>query len=780
MSLTWTTPAWMWPLLLVLAAGAVIWTVLLYGRTRPVPRPGLGRVLIILRSVALVLLVLAVAGPVLSKLHRKADPGRLVVVLEDSGSMAIADAGPSPGAAEEQASRWDAALAFSASVDSALRSLDWAGEMIFLRGNGLLPLQEFNLDDPVIPDPVGHGTDLNRLLSQAADHTMGLPTRGVILLSDGQETQGAGPERRGPGGAGPRVGPGSSHGLAPLFVLGVGDPVGSVDRLIKDLRYPDTAYAGDEIVVELAVTHRFLEGGIVPPVTVTLSEDGATLAEETYTLDRETTHLEIPFKAPEEGLRVIDLQVSRLDNERFLANNKVSLAINVRRGRSRVLVLADRPGWDVRFLAQAALAEPRIELSVVYPSAKGPVFADSLVSWVEPTGPEEWGKWDGVVLVGWQGLAATLDWAHLQQGVKNGLGLLVLPDAPAPGQRAVAAPPPGLAQLLPVTATQFRWVEGSFFGSIPTGNSGHPVLNLVESPALTRAQGGASGLGSLPPLRRILGVVPRPDALDLVDGVQKEGDGGARLPLLVLGTVEKGRYIWFGGQRLWELAFWEPGTSSPGNQGESPQLARRLMQNLLVWLAAGQEESGLVFSGRRAFYQEGERITLGAQWRDMRGQPVLGRGLSLILRPRDASGSEGDERTFTLRANPDQPGLSEVDLPPLPPGNYSIQLSGQGDPAVLGAEEFLVVTAHSIEETQVRQDTRRLAQLAGLAGGSYISLSSGTAVETLVDQLARLDWSGSFQERRARLDFWSGWPFLILVVILLGAEWYLRRRNGLL
>ena len=34
--------------------------------------------------------------------------------------------------------------------------------------------------------------------------------------------------------------------------------------------------------------------------------------------------------------------------------------------------------------------------------------------------------------------------------------------------------------------------------------------------------------------------------------------------------------------------------------------------------------------------------------------------------------------------------------------------------------------------------------------------------------------------RRNRWDFWSGWPFLVLVSVLLGLEWFLRRRNGLL
>ncbi len=43
-------------------------------------------------------------------------------------------------------------------------------------------------------------------------------------------------------------------------------------------------------------------------------------------------------------------------------------------------------------------------------------------------------------------------------------------------------------------------------------------------------------------------------------------------------------------------------------------------------------------------------------------------------------------------------------------------------------------------------------------------------------------WTGRrpVTPRRRRLDLWAGWPFLVLVTVVLGVEWYLRRRHGLL
>ncbi len=780
MSLTWTTPVWMWPLLLVLAAGAVIWTIRVYGRTRPGPPPSLGRMLVALRVSALLLLVVALAGPVLSRFFQDQRPAVLAVVLEDSASMGLNDGGWRGDSPAEGPSRWQAALNLTARIDSSLNARDWKGQTIFLRGNGLEALRRFSPDDPVVTDPAALGTDLNQLMAQTGDFLAAEPVRALMLLTDGQET------RLGSGGAlGSRA---QRWGDATvLSILGVGDPQGAADRLIRDLRYPETVYAGDEAVVELSLTHRFLTDEIFDPVTVSLKEGGRVLADTTLVPEGITSRLELAFQAETEGLRLLTVEVSPLDNERFLANNKVSLAVNVRRGRSQVLLLAPRPGWDTRFLAQAALAESRIDLTVVRRGPEGLVFADSLKSWTPPVTKSDWARWDGVVLMGWQDLATQVDWTQLARAVEDGLGLMVMPEPGPVIQREIPVPPEELTELLPVTFSRLRWLDDGFVTTPVAQGKGHPVLRGMAAPEDTPGGGVAGSRGTiledLPPLRRILAVQDKPDAMPLLvgRGTSRAGEN-SNLPLLTLGNQGQGRVIWYGGRRLWEQVFWRPGTTADDQVGAG-QAGERLLRNILVWLAAGQQESGLAFSGRRPFYQEGETITLSAQWRDMRGQPVLDRRPSLVLKSQP-TGTEGEplavERTFALEPVAGQPGLTQVTLPALPPGHYALQLVGAGDPPVTGPEESLVVTAYSVEETQVRQDSRLLNQMALRMGGTYHSLSDSGTLEQVLQNLSAVDWSPEMRERRQRWDFWSGWPFFVLVVILLGAEWYLRRRHGLL
>ncbi len=77
-------------------------------------------------------------------------------------------------------------------------------------------------------------------------------------------------------------------------------------------------------------------------------------------------------------------------------------------------------------------------------------------------------------------------------------------------------------------------------------------------------------------------------------------------------------------------------------------------------------------------------------------------------------------------------------------------------------------------------DRRRLVQVAARGNGEFFMASSAGGGTQLIDGLLAQSWNGHVVDRRNRLDFWSGWPFLGVVVLLLGMEWFLRRHNGLL
>lgn len=758
MSLFWTSPAWSWPLLLVTAAGALVLTARFYGQSRPQPTDGLQRTLVILRSAALVLLVLGMAGPLLTRLLDRTLPQQLVIVFEDSGSMALQGADGEP-------SRWQAGLDLADSLGLNAAGTPLAADRRILRGNGLASVREFQLDDAVIPAPTAHGTSLDGLLAQVAGRVSADPVGALVLLSDGNETL---------PGTGKIHDPG-----APVFVVGLGDARGGADRMIKDLRYPDTAFAQDRLVIEATVVDRFAETGAggQGEAVVRLLEDGVVLAQQDVRLQDGSAQVQLEFLPGREGLRMLDLEVSPLDNERFPGNNRVSLGIDVRKARSRILVLAPRPGWDVRFLRIAAAREARLALEVVHRTARGLAFTDSLTPFAWPSSVEQWRRYDAVILVGWEDDLQRMDHSLLAGAVEAGLGLMVLPTPPAAVAPRVLPPDPGLQALLPVDLETGRWLHGDQFAFPDSLAAEHPVFSRVLRP------GAARLAPDLPPLPGVLETRLRDGARALLLAGTRSADPSRGVPLLSAWPRGQGRVVFWGGSRLWELAFWQPPGQSPEGQ-DTVTVVDRMLRNLLVWLADGTRESGLRLAGRRSFYQEGESMELGARWRDMRGLPVTDRVPTLEVERLSGAAEAGDEagtrRSFSSPGFDPRRQEFPFTLPALPPGRYSLRLLGAGDPPEVGQTKEIVITAHSVEETQVRQDARRLSQLAERLGGTYLDGNDPRTASRLQRHLAGLDWSPTTEATRRQWRPTAGWPFFVVVVLLLGCEWFLRRRHGLL
>ncbi len=756
MHVQWLFPAWAWPLLGLVAFGVWIVVRLFYRQTIPAPTQGTRRLLVGLRTAALALLLLALAQPVLLRLLSREESAVVAVVVEDSGSEALTDAGPGGAAL----SRWDAAWSLAAAVDSVLSQRADAPAIVMMQGNGLRPAE---LADPTVVTrrtPRAVGTDLRALLAQVEQRLLGRHLRAVVLMADGNVTADD-----------TDTAPVPTPGIAATWLVGLGDPVGPADRLLTDLRFPEMVFRGEAATVEVTVADRFrTEPGGSDSVRVTLRRGDTVLATQSRaSIDDVHTFL-LTYTPASIGLQVLTVEVSPLANERFLANNQATLVIDVRKDRARLLLLTARPDWDVRFLAQAASSEPRLALSVVYPGPDGLVLADSLGAFTLPTTVDGWREWDGVVLDGAPGKLLSDGGQSLASAVGEGVGLLVLAADEPVGNGGGATWSPALTGVFPVTLRgQGAQSVTAFVAPTPDAPR-HPVLAGV-----TYGDGDAGALASLPPLRALTPAEVREGAQVLLEATVGRGEAAGR-PLLVVSAPGRDRVLWFGGRRLWELAFWE----NPGEpEAATTQPVRQLLRNLLVWTALGGQEGGLALLGHKVAYQEGQPVHVEAQWLDVRGQPVSDRTVSLVVAP-EAGDDAAPERTYAMRAELDRPGVTSVDLPPLPPGRYTLTPRAEGGPADAGASRPLVITPATVEQTQVRQDRRQLRQLAARVHATLLDGADAGDRAQLLASLGQLDLSPQPRSLRRRWDIWASWPYLTLVVLLLGVEWLVRRRHGML
>jgi len=732
-TLAWALPAAWLPLLVLIAVAAALWVRRHYLLTEPLAPRGTRRLLAGLRTAAVLLLLVALAGPRWQRSGGVALPPEAVIVVEDSASMALRD---DPGGAD----RWRQAGAWAARVESLLARQEPPVRTTVLRGNGLAATRA--LADAAGEPPASVGTDLGRLAAVTARAWSTRNLRALVVVSDGQETQSA---AEGP------VAP--TDGALPVLI-GVGDPAGPPDLELADLSYPETAYVGDQVVVEAVVGLRGPPRRGEQRVRLALVQGVDTLATAVAVAgpDDPTLRVDLSFVPRSAGLLVARLLAAPLVNERYLANNEVSLAVAVRQDRAKLLLIAGRPDWNVRMFAQAAALERRLTLDVAHRGERGPLLNGS--AWTPPRGVAAWTDWDGVILLGGAGPLGGIDVAGLVAAVEAGLGLLVLG---SPGTDF----PPQLNAVLPVEP------GGG-------GNSGGFLRARREESGQALMSGlpaDDAGWSWLPPLGPVAPTRARPAARVLLTagGV----DGAPRAPLLVIGAAGAGAVAWLGTDELWTLAFWQP----PASAGEVPEHpVRRLVRNLLVWTAAGDELGGVTIAGHRTLYREGEAIRVETQVRGLRGEGTAG-DVALELR---SEAPDAVPQAFTPDPVPGATGRGSVDLPPLAPGRYRIRPVAAGTDSALGpAREFAVVAARP-EEAQVRQDRRRLRALAAAWGGHYVDGHAPGSGRALADVLAGADWTPALVERRSEIRLASGWFLIVAATLLLGAEWVIRRLRGML
>ena len=278
-------PAWAW---LMVALGAVVIAVWSYRRLQGAAKPlsrALRTALVVLRSASILLLALLVSGPSVRFERTRVEPDRLVVLVDRSRSLTIADA-PGGGTREDQLARTlrgaegvlaEIAGAGAASAPAAAGAGDGLGvgkelDVVGFSGGAFsLPAQGVRIAD-ALGAAEGERTDLDAALRQAIARSAGKPLSGVLLLSDGRSTVPVSPETL-------RLLERDSVRVYPV-ALGSSERVG--DAAIVATAQPARAFVRDRVPVEVRIDRGALVDASAGGLAVRLvdTETGAELARK--------------------------------------------------------------------------------------------------------------------------------------------------------------------------------------------------------------------------------------------------------------------------------------------------------------------------------------------------------------------------------------------------------------------------------------------------------------------------------------------------------------------
>ena len=717
-------PLWSARLIVGLAVALLLLGMLRWWRERR----GGGPLLLRVAAIAVLIFVMLNPQSVLPREH--SEKPRLAVLLDTSSSMATRDVGSD--------SRFDAALR-RLTNSATLQALSKAFALEFHRFDR--ESHTADLGQLAANPPAGDASDLGKaLMSVASELGEHKAQVGILLVSDGRATIGDPVE-------------GARLALArsvPLWTWTVGGQVPRHDLWMETASAEALAFSDADI--ELSATmhqvgypnrsfnvEMLLEGKVI--------EREEVVPDPTNGIARVSLHV----KAPATGEQRYVFRVQPQADEADTANNERAVFVRSVGQRVRVLVAEGQPSWDTKFLVQALKRNPHVDVTAVYRLNSTRNVAVVSVTGSEarleqdlfPRSGEAMNSYD-IILLG-RGVEAFFDAnteALLGDFVSRRGGSVVFARGKPYGGRFQP-----LAKLEPVA-----WGTG-FAAPIklkPTeAGRDNPIFDLGSAGTLDDL------LERLPALDQAsVTLGEKPLAVVLAQAADRGGP-----VLLAYQRYGQGKALSVNASGLWRWAFREQG------QEESEIAYGRFWVSLLQWLLSGSQflpGADVGLTSTRRYYTTEQPMQFLISTRNLDRS---------IFKPRlEIVGSKE-----TVEVDPRQRGESFVaEAGPFAPGIYRVILHNNiGKPAEL-TQNVEVISA-SIEKQELSADPELMKKLAEVSGGEVITAED---VPHLPDIIRR--WEARRQISYRQQSLWDRWWLLSGLLGLLGLEWWLRRREGLL
>lgn len=803
-------------------------------------------ILLGLRALGLLSVLIILFQPAIKLRNVTRMPNHIAVVADVSQSMQLAE----DGGTETRSAR----------IAAVLRRARESGELRRIRedhildffgfGERLVPLSEGDVLRPAGPVSHAPATRIREALASVRQRYDGRDLAGIVLLSDGLDngrlaaSDAAPPTRsasKNQDGQPPQVATVTAAEAsptaveldadsisflktldAPVHTIAVGKPGlrdVAISRVLSDqFAFVRTAVEVEAHVVVLGAQAAGWEGRHLP---VTLRRDGQpVLTVEVAVLPGQSEYRVVfPFTPERVGKYLYEISVPTLPGEAIAENNHRAFVLRVVRDKIRVVHVAGRPTWDVRFLRGLLKHDPNIDLVSFFilrsPSDIEfvPSEETSLIPFpCEELFQEQLRSFDLVILHNFNYSAycgqflqpAIVPFVNEGGAVAMLGGDLSFSSGGYYGSE--------LSQILPVV------LMADDSGGLPVGATAGAGSSLIDSepfqPRLTPAgkshvvtalrldvRENAALWDSLPPLEGLnLVARARPQATVLLSHPKLRDDSGNPMPVLTVAEFGKGRTLslqadstwrWgFGGVPRAELAPPRPGrrqaSAAPAALGDDYGRGgayQRFYTQAIRWLVRDPSLRLLRIETNDSEYNRGQpvRAELRAFGPDYRPAQRADINLSLT-RITDVAGESASTGTppagsLVRSLRTDEEGLASVEWDSLPPGGYRVVAR-----AVLGGRpaedsEVFLIRSSSRELDDPEANERLLRLISEATGGEAKRYSDGGS-------------SGPFKglgfhpphvvrvNQQRDVELWHTPVILFLAIASLALNWTLRRRWG--
>ncbi len=702
------------------------------------------RLLLGLRLALLVLVFFMLGIPAVRK-SKPRDAVFTAVLVDTSRSMAIKDV--ETANSRSAVSRMDATRQILVGTDNKgiLGTLEKQSKVLIYSFAGDL----HRVADPDQITAAGHTTNLFKPLRELEAELRGMPLAAVVLLTDGCRNEGGTTEDAA------RV---LKQRRIPLHIVGVGNPTPPKDYEVLRVFAPRRVRRNTQ--VEIYVSLRYTDFG-GKPFEVQINRGQTTLLSRQVTPERSTDlmRVRLTFTPDIEGSAAYTVAIPAAEGESVTDNNSREFVLEIRDDRLPVLYVEGSPRLEYRFLRRALFRDKEFRLVGVLRLSKdrfyvqGANAAEEFLSSGFPTTAEQLFKFQAVILGDIEASYFTpAQLELLEEFVKRrGGGLLMLGGVNSfgLGQYSQTA----IAKLLPVEISDRDPAYSDLEYAAKTTEAGltHPVMRLSDDPEVNRRL-----WEKVPPLK---GITP-------VKGMKLGArtllvQEGTKKPVLAVQKYGSGRVAAFtsGGSWYWQV-------SMPA----SNEFHEKFWKQLVRWLAAGAKQEITVESDADV-YARGEKVTLRSMVRTRNLTPV--NDANVIAEITDPI---GNTETVPMNWILSQEGVYQCTYLSSEEGDYRVRVRVEGWDAEPAETDFKVSEPY-VEFSNAGQKEAQLRQMAEIAAGRYYSVAEAVEIPKAV--FKNIETASTAGIKPVDYEIWDMPVIYLALLVLLGSEWLIRRRNGL-
>lgn len=595
------------------------------------------------------------------------------------------------------------------------------------------------------------GTDFATPLTELLDRRT---LRAVVLVSDGDWNEGGSPYE---------VAMRYRLEGVPIFTSCVGSPTRLPDIVLEPVEPPAFAIVNRPIDIPVSIDSAMPRD--VATEIVLSDESGEVVRHPIQLAARRTTPDRLVFRPRSAGRVKLTVSVTPKPGELDTSNNSRTFEIDVREERLRVLLVEGFPRWEYRYLRNALVRDPGVEVDcyLTHPTIDG---VGGGPNYLEAFPPKELLSSYDVVFVGDVGLGddgLSSEQCDLIAGLvrDQASGLILMPGY---GGGHIDLQETDLGELFPVDLDPG---EMNGFGSVVPSRL--TLTDAGRNSALTRlvpdAIENVDLWNELPGFQWHAGVYrARAGSQVLAVHSSMEGEFG-RVPLLVTRTARTGKVLFMGTDAAWR---WR--------EGYEDRYHYRFWGQVIRWMA--YQRSMNVGESMRLFFtpdrpRARSTIALNANVMDAGGAPLgnatvrarieapSGRIERIDFAPASSSNDASDRDAW---------GLYSATFQPREGGRHRVLLECVETNATLEAE--IPVIGRPLEQIGLPARFDVMEELARITRGDVLESPSA---EGLAERLRALPTPPPFV---TRLRIWSHPIFGAAIALLMACFWIGRKAVG--